>query len=266
VDLPKGFEKQGFLSPIIANSVARLRADNKKWFELADDVNAALMCAAAVATATVRTKSWDPKAVAVRVLLRSCGTFQGVILLTERGMVAEGRTLARSLIESAFGVAALLKQGKPFIKMLKDDSEASRHRQRKFIVAEKLIAKNAALNKLNTAIIAADKPQGMNVKCVARLGPLNKQYLAYQRLSDDSAHLSARSLHRHVCPNAAGNGWNYKWAPGDRSENAATLHYAILAALGIGVGITQLLGDTDGNAVFGQIANRFHAMPSVGVV
>ena len=31
------------------------------------------------------------EAVAVRVLLRSCGTLQGVILLTERGMSAEGR-------------------------------------------------------------------------------------------------------------------------------------------------------------------------------
>lgn len=266
MDLHEGFEEQGFLSPVIASGVAQLRAENADWFQLADDMNAALMRAAVAATAAVKTNLWNPMAVAVRILLRSCGTFQGVILLTERGMVAEGRTLARSLIENAFCVAALHDQAEPFIKMLWDDSEASRHRQRKFIVAEELIAESAALDKLRAAIDAIDKPQRMNLKDVAKLGPLVKQYLAYQWLSDDSAHLSAKSLNRHVRGEAACSGWNYKWAAGDRSENAATLHHAILAALGIGVGITQLLGDTNGNAVFGQIANRFHAMPPVGVV
>ncbi len=102
MDIDEGFEENGFLSAGIANGIANLRAEEADWFKIAEDVNAALMRTAKAATAAVKTTSMTPEAVAVRVLLRSCGTLQGVILLTERGMVAEGRMLARNLIERAF--------------------------------------------------------------------------------------------------------------------------------------------------------------------
>ena len=111
-----------------------------------------------------------------------------------------------------------------------------------------------------------EKPAIMSPKKIAGLGPLINQYLAYQRLSDDAAHLSAKSLDRHVLTDEARSGWRYKWGPGDQDENATTLHYTILAALHIGVGITQMLKDMDGNAEFGDLSKRFEVMPPVSVM
>jgi len=263
VELHEGFEVNGFLSTDITNGIANLRAENTDWFKIAEDMNAALMRAAKVATRAVNTSSMTPEAVAVRLLLRSCGTLQGVILLTERGMVAEGRTLARSLLENSFCIAALIYNPEKFMEMLKNDSEASRHRQRKFIVAQDLIASGAKRDKLQAAIDDICNTKIMSPKEVAKLGPAVKLYLAYQRLSDDAAHPSAKSLDRHVQTDVACSGWNYKWCIGDQGENAATLHSAILAALTVGVGITQIIKDMSGNAEFGDLSNRFQSMPPV---
>ena len=75
---------------------------------------------------------------------------------------------------------------------------------------------------------------------MAALGPLIQEYLFYQRLSDDAAHPSSKSLHRYmVTGGSRSGGWSgYKSGAGDQGENEATLHSAILAALPIGIGIT----------------------------
>jgi hypothetical protein len=125
-------------------------------------------------------------------------------------MVAEGRTLARSLIEDAFCIAALLSEPAIFVEMLKADFDASRRDQGKFILAEDLITTIDAIDK---------KAEIMGPKKVATLGPLTRQYLFYQRLSDDAAHPSSRSLHRYMVTDASRSGWSgYKSGAGDRGE------------------------------------------------
>jgi hypothetical protein len=243
-----------------------MRDEIADWFALADDVNKALMWVAVSGVKAAKTSAWNPKAVAVRTLLRACGTFQGVLLLTERGMVAESRTLARSLIEDAFAIGALHDNPDLFVKMLKDDSNESRRLQAKFMMAEKLVTDSAAHDKLKAAIDRMEKADILSPKNVAALGPLLKQYLSYQRLSDDAAHLSAKSLDRHVFAAPKRTGWHYKIGPGSPDENAATLHHTILAALPIGIEITQRLGEPKGNRIFADFADRFQAMAPVQVI
>lgn len=264
MDLHSDFENYGFLGTGVGSSVELLRAENSAWFDLAGDANAALMRVAASATAIAKTNSLDPKTVSVRVLLRSCEMFQGVILLAERGMVAEGRTLARSVLEGAFAIAALLTNPTGFMEMLEQDNQASRLHQAKFIKAQNLIAAGATRDKLQEVIDSIGKADFMSPKKVAALGPLVSLYLEYQRLSDDSVHVSARSLHRHV--NRNGEGWCYKLGPATQDEIASTLHWAISGVVAIGVGITELLEDKVGNAEFGDLASRFESMPPVSLV
>lgn len=262
----EGFEESGFLSGGTTNDIARVRAENNDWFKLAEDMNEALMRTATALTNAVKTTTWAPEAVAVRVLMRSCGTLQGIVLLTERGLVAEGRNLVRSLLENAFCIAALVDDPETFTKMLRDDSEASRQRQRKFIDVQNLIADGAAREKLQADIIDFGKIQHMNLRDIAERGAVLTMYLAFLRLSDDAAHLSAKSLHRHVRKDPTGSGWHYNWCIGDQDENASTLHLTILAALAIGVGISEMLEEVIGNAEFGDLADRFQSMPRAPVV
>ncbi len=258
------FEELGFLSEGIAGGIAGIRTENIAWFELAEDTNAALMRAAVAGVRMARTTNWSRETVAVRIAIRSCGTLQGVILLTERGMVAEGRMLARSLIENSFCMAALVDNAVAFLNMLRADSEASRRNQGKFIIAQKLGDSDVDRQKLQVAIDAIDKDAAiMSPKKVAALGPLLIQYLNYQGLSDDAGHVSASSLHRHVLPHPDGSGWDYRWLAGDQGENAATLHRTLLASLPIGIALTQILNDPNSNLAFQALAERFRVMPPV---
>ena len=184
--------------------------------------------------------------------------------MTERGMVAEGRTLVRGLIETSFCVAALHDKPAEFLELFRDDSEGSRRLQGKFIAAQRMIDDDATLDRLNAAMAELGNVRPMNIKALAEMGPLLKQYLAYQRLSDDSAHTSARALNKHV--KKVGEGWQYRWGAGSKEENATTLHHAVLAGIGIGVGVTQILDDRANNEQLGDISNRFKALPDVDVI
>ncbi len=253
------FEDVGFLADNLG--VGEIRSENANWFVLAEDLNAVLMALAKSAMNTVRTTSWDPKAVAVRLLLRCCSNLQGIILFTERGMAPEARTLVRSLLEGAFGLAALLNKPAEFIQMLKDDSEASRKRQATFLIKQNLVPLEADRLNIQAAIDAAGKVDTISPKKVAEMGPLGQQYLVYQRLSDDSAHVSARAVHRHLRANADRTGWSYVWGPASKDSNAATLHHAVLAGIPVGLAVTQMLANAEANAVLARLSERFEAMP-----
>ena len=264
MSLYDGFEENGFLSNGVATGVAGIRSENATWFRLAEDTNATLMRAAVAGARTVKTTNWSRDAVAVRIAIRSCGILQGVVLMTERGMVTEGRMLARSLIENSFCMAALVDNAAAFLDMLREDSEASRRNQGKFIIAQKLGDSNVDRQKLQAAIDAIDKAAAiMSPKKVAALGPLLIQYINYQGLSDDAGHVSASSLHRHVQRHPDGSGWDYRWLVGDQGENATTLHRTLLATLPIGIALTQILSDSASNVAFQALAERFRIMPPV---
>lgn len=255
----EGFQ-EGFLSSDMTKATATFCAENAEWFELAGKVNTALVRAAHTAAKVARADKMAPEAVATRLLMRSCGAFQGALLLAERAMATEARVLIRSLIENAFCVAALLENPETFMQMLEKDHNASRLRQAKFILAEKLTGDDTKKGKLEKLIAMLDKGGIMSPKEVATLGPLTKLYLAYLRLSNDAAHPSATSLERHVLVAPDRTGWRYRWGAASRKENADTLESAIIAALSIGIGITQLLGDKRGNAAFGPLSDRLQAL------
>ncbi|AVA38307.1 MULTISPECIES: DUF5677 domain-containing protein [Cupriavidus] len=234
------------------------------WVVLARDTLDALNTAAAEAMHHPVHSNWDADAVAVRLLLRACGNLDGVILLVLAGLVAESRTVARSLIENSFCVAALRENAQSFIEMLRADSERSRRNQADFIL--KAFSDDPSdKTRLQERLEAIDKKNSLiNIKKLASEGPLARQYLGYQRLSDESAHVTARALQRHV--ELIKDGWRYRTARGTPEESASTLHYAVLAALGVGIGVTEIIHAVESNAAFGPLCDRFAAMPAVATI
>ncbi len=232
------------------------------WIALALDTHAALASAAnAASPPPVGLAIWSPQAVAVRLLMRACGNLEAVVVLIQQGLVGEARTLARSLLENAFAVAALVAKPADYVDLLKADAEHSRRNQGNFILKH-LPNSGGDRNHLQQAIDGIDKSLKLiKQKDLALDGPLAGQYLWYQRLSDDAAHVSARSLERHVA--RANGGWRYRCEPGTPEENASTLHYAVLAALGVGIGVGEVLGASASNAALAKLSERFRAMPPV---
>jgi Family of unknown function (DUF5677) len=258
------FEAEGFLGTHMSEDIAGIRLQIRDWFELARDVSRELQAAAVRGVERNRGSNWDPATVATRLLLRSCGTFQGIILMVERGMVTEGQTLARALLENAFCMAALHDKPDDFLSLLKADAEAARREQGQFVIAQGLVgSEDAETRKRLAEVIDAigTDPSFLSQKEVAGMGPLTRQYLAYQKLTNDAAHPSAASLHRFMSTNADRSGWNYRWGPGKNSELAFTLMQAIHAAVPIGIGYTQITGDAEHNERFRPIADRLEALP-----
>jgi hypothetical protein len=260
------FQKQGYLGKGIEDARTEFRAANAEWFALADDTNALMMQAVLSATELAKTDSWSAKAVATRIALRASGNLQGAILMAERGMTVQARILARALTEDAFCIAAIDSSADQFIGMLREDSDASRRLQAKFIDAKNLIDAGEQRGRLMDAITALGRPEILSPKRVAEMGPLTKQYLAYQRLSDDSAHTSAKSINHHVLANEDRTGWCYKIGPATALENASTMHNILLAALPTIIGITQIVGDEETNEAALPLMDRFTGMPAVGVI
>jgi hypothetical protein len=264
--MQEGFEEAGFLSRRAKRGIHEMRAANRPWFDLAYDVNTALMTIATRAMDVAKGHNWSQEAVAVRLLLRTSQSFQGAILLSERGMVSPARALVRTIVEDSFCAAALVDKPDEIIQMLRDDSDASRRGQATFISEQQLGDDPAVLAKLQAAIQAMDKKPRINWREMAKRGPMLPQYLNYQRLSDGAVHTSAASLDRHIARRPDKQGWAYRVGPGEPGDIAATLHRAVLAAMPVGIVVTQVVPDATGNAALAALGDRFQVLPTGNMV
>lgn len=253
------------LSDDVQEAAAGIRADNDSWFRLAEDTNIALM-------RTMRTSmdhpvahgsNWSKEAVALRLLMRSTGSFQGVVLLAERGMVVQARTLVRSIIEDSFVAAALTTEPDKVIQMLKDGDEASRRFQGQFILAQALGPSDMDRKKLEEAIDKMDdKARFLTPRKVAGMNSMLPQYLNYMRLSSDAAHPSATSLQKHVAVRDDRAGWSYRVGPAAQGDVEATLHRAVLSVLPVGIVVNQFMLDPLNNAALEALGTRFQELPT----
>lgn len=260
------FGEAGFLSRRVKRGIHGIRAANRAWFELAYDVNTVLMRTAMTGMGATKGHNWSQEAVAVRLLLRTSSSFQGVILLTERGMVSPARALVRTIVEDSLCAAALLDKPDEVIRMLKDDFEASRRGQANFISEQQLGNDPAMLAKLQASIQAMDKKPRINWKEMAKLSTMLPQYLNYQRLSDGALHTSASSLEQYVARNPEKEGWVFRIGPGEPGDIAATLHRAVLAAMPVGIVVTQVVPDVTSNVALAALGDRFQALPTGNIV
>ena len=263
-DADEDFWRAGFLGQATVLNVPAIREKSAEWFTLADDASLALQDCCRFGIQTAQGTSMEPATVATRLLIRSAQSFQGVVLMAERGMATEGQMLARSLFENAFCMAALLGDPIRFIELLKEDAEAARRLQGEFVLAQGMANSRepeikARLEEVVDAIGKA--PRTLSPKKLAMLGPLVKQYLSYQKLSNDSAHPSAASLFRHIVTLNEGAGWNYRWGFAGKNEIAFTLYQAIFAAVPLGIGYTEMLKAEAVNETFSALAARMQALP-----
>ena len=164
MNAPDIFSDTGFLSTSIEAAIPHIRNEDPEWFQLAEDTNIVLMRVLVAASEKTTGTNWAKETVAVRLLMRASGSLQGVILLLQRGMIVQGWMLVGSIIEDSFCAAALIREPDKVIKMLRDDAEASRPNQAKFISMEKLGDSPDELIRLDAAIEDMDKSARLIIK------------------------------------------------------------------------------------------------------
>lgn len=266
----QAFSKKGFLSPEVARAVARARAPIKPIFDLAHEASDLLQnIVLSGSQATAGENLTSQRVLAVRLMHRALSNFQGIILLVERGMDVQGRTLVRSCLEDCFCMAALLDNPEHFIEMFKADDQASRRAQAKVLLeqfgdtfdgadAEQVSRISALIDSIPSNLRTLAMPS------VIKLGPLSKLHLAYKVFSNDAAHVSSTSLAHHIDMAEDRKSWRgYMCGPGEPARLADTLHYGLLAAFSTAIAFTQIIGDMPANQRISALTMK-HAALSEG--
>src|SRR5579872_3392462 len=99
-------QSSGFLSPQIAIWIEKHRADNAGWFDLAEQLNRVAMQTIPI---VVVPEQDNRSLLAALLFMRGACSFQSALVLAERGLTQDARTLVRSCFESVFWLGALRK-------------------------------------------------------------------------------------------------------------------------------------------------------------
>ena len=86
-------EEDGILAPEMDNVVVDIRKRHSSWFEFATRLNRAGQEIISNAQIVTKLGVTEPRLSALLLLVRTLSNFQGAILMAERGMVVESRTL-----------------------------------------------------------------------------------------------------------------------------------------------------------------------------
>jgi hypothetical protein len=225
--------KEGFLSPSISEWIKRHRVANRRWFGLAEDLNR-------VAMGLLPSLTLPPEDnnvfLAVLLFLRGLSSFQGALLLAERGMTQDARTLARGCFENVFLMGALCRDPSFAAAFVGDDSL---HRAK---IAKTLLklpngsGLNAEQIERLTRFMSNFENSGMSAKPVniadaARSAGLIDIYDTYYRgLSTDASHASVTALNRYVEADERSMIVGLRWGP-EVSDVQNTLRDVCTAAI-----------------------------------
>jgi len=111
-------EEDGFLSEDIQEWIGKHRRENKDIFNLCSDLNT--LCQKLLLS--LKPKKDDSQKVIVTILfIRILSHFQGINILTERGMLAEARSLLRGMLDATFAAVALAKHQELVTEFVNDD-------------------------------------------------------------------------------------------------------------------------------------------------
>ena len=216
------FETEGFFSPEIDRfrEAVRSTIPGKPWFDYAHDLNA-LGLELLRSAFTERTER--DKFTMHGIFARAHQSFQAAVLLIERGMIGDARTILRSGVEGAIAICALAADPS-FVDQL---IEAHHANQRK--VARLLLETPRYLDSYSATEIAAVRAAIASVDVIEAATPgkklkeikwgLSRQHcpdlyqLLYRSLSSDGTHATLSSFDRYVVTDANMQITAFKAAP-----------------------------------------------------
>src|SRR5258708_4800750 len=97
------FEHEGFLSSELTDWTTATRAQFKDWFELVYNLNRDAMKLLSIKPEPDQKREW----VASLLYRRALQSFQGAVLMAERGMIADALTLARNCAATAIAIGGV---------------------------------------------------------------------------------------------------------------------------------------------------------------
>lgn len=213
---------EGFLSPTIATSTVNIRTDFAPWFDVASAFNNLGM---RVLPAVNADQTSNQQLVAAALYGRTLTSFQATYILTERGMLADARTVVRAAAETVIVLCAVVKD--PAVCDLLIDRHFWHHRKlrnawlddpqaRAEMTPQEVDAVKAMNADADTSRPQAKELKRDPVKIVDLANDAGLVVLyntVYRATSGDAAHTSIDALDRHIRADAQGNIQGLKFGP-----------------------------------------------------
>ncbi len=111
-------EISGYLSEEISLWIKKHREKNSEWFTLCENINE--LSHSTMFTFTVHNE-YLPELIVATIYVRAMSNFQGTIIMAERGMINEAKSLLRCLLECMFAIVAIEKDKNTSNQFVFDD-------------------------------------------------------------------------------------------------------------------------------------------------
>ena len=135
---------------------------------------------------------------AIKLLARTISNFNGVMVLLDKNLIVEARTIMRCCWANAFYLAEIARGGEKFVEeMLRADLINRRTLGQRLLECKLLDHPGDSLRSFLKSLRAL-KNKSRTPKEIADGGPMSNGYLIYMTASDDAAHPTVRSLSRHT--------------------------------------------------------------------
>lgn len=210
------YNRDGFLSENIDQIISKNRKKFSGWFDLCLEVNAFFHD---LLSNLKIQDSDEKKMVGACLSLRASSTFQGIIILAERGMVAETRMLLRCLMELMFSICALTKN-ENFVKEFILEDQRGRLKIINKLKASSKKIKNW-LKGFETESLEEKLKKEINKKQIKHIstyeiaqkaGMTDHYNTAYSALSS-TIHPKIKDLEEYLLKNDNGEIVSFRWIP-----------------------------------------------------
>lgn len=202
------FASVGFLSLDLTEFTRDVRAKEAKWFSLAERLNRVCVALA------YQIGAKDDKGITIlAAYARGLQSYQGALLLAERGMLADGLSLQRSMVECVITIGCAAQDG--FLDRLVEDHYAHRRQFSQASIddpmvvhadAEMVMACKEAIAEAKALYPEKGRPKGIVWKDCADSAGLTTLYnLFYRGPSGNAAHVNANALNRHIVADDGGD-------------------------------------------------------------
>ncbi|MHB1098784.1 MAG: DUF5677 domain-containing protein [Burkholderiales bacterium] len=186
--------EQGFLSSAIAEWIEEAKKKHKSWFDYVSEANRESM---AINDSVIPDPRNNKQLLGKLLYLRTLQSFQGAILLAERGMITEARTLVRSCAESAIALG-----GAASIDDFPEQLQSAHDKHRRSLASylntyQGLTEDQRSVVDETTSSLNGKSLSPINWEYVAKKSGMELMYNGvYRALSGDSAHVTMLALDR----------------------------------------------------------------------
>lgn len=208
--------ENGFLGKEITSHISDIRSKYSRLFSLCDELNK--LCHRTLFKIVAHNQHAQEILVAT-LYMRIKSSFQGVVILTERGMIPQAKMILRSIFEALFTLCALSKK----IELCDIYIQADQKKRLKHLKKLRMLksglppeAKESEIQKLEQKLKKDIEEKGIkppNVEQWSKEAGQHDIYLAAYTVLCDPVHTNVKDLERYLVLDENNEIKEFNWGP-----------------------------------------------------